>query len=101
MFYPRGFVVLLVAIVASAGLSCRNLSPAAAVPDTLPAQLTDDAFWHLVTDFSEPNGYFRSDNFLSNERAYQRVIPELQKTLPAGGVYLGVGPEQNFTYLIA
>jgi hypothetical protein len=50
---------------------------------------------------SEPNGYFRSDNFLSNERGYQVVIPELVATAKANGVYLGVGPEQNFPYIIA
>jgi hypothetical protein len=50
---------------------------------------------------SEPNGYFRSDNFLSNERGYQVVIPELIATAKANGVYLGVGPEQNFPYIIA
>ena len=66
---------------------------------TLP--VGDKEFWQLVEDFSEPNGYFRSDNFLSNENAYQHVIPTLQATLPTGGVYLGVGPEQNFTYLVA
>jgi hypothetical protein len=68
---------------------------------SVPAQLTDQEFWRLVDDFSEPNGYFRSDNLLSNENAYQHVIPTLQANLPAGGVYLGVGPEQNFTYLAA
>jgi hypothetical protein len=66
---------------------------------TLP--VSDQEFWQLVEDFSEPNGYFRSDNFLSNENAFQHVIPRLQSTLPQGGVYLGVGPEQNFTYLVA
>jgi len=73
----------------------------AVATSSLPAQLSDEAFWQLVTDFSEPNGYFRSDNFLSNERGYQVVIPELQANLPTGGVYLGVGPEQNFTYIAA
>jgi hypothetical protein len=29
------------------------------------------------------------------------VIPELQRALGAGGVYLGVGPDQNFTYIAA
>jgi hypothetical protein len=29
------------------------------------------------------------------------VIPELTAKTPAGGVYLGVGPEQNFTYIAA
>jgi len=68
---------------------------------SVPGQLTDQQFWQLVEDFSEPNGYFRSDNLLSNENAFQHVIPTLQSTLPADGVYLGVGPEQNFTYIAA
>ena len=55
----------------------------------------------MAADFSEPGGYFRSENFLSNESGYQYVIPSLRKTVPRGGVYLGVGPEQNFTYLVA
>lgn len=70
-------------------------------PDTLPARLTDAEFWKMVTDFSEPGGYFPSDNFLSNESGYQSVIPTLRKTLMPGGVYLGVRPEQNFTYIVA
>ena len=67
----------------------------------LPARLTDQEFWKLSTDLSEPNGYFRSDNFLSNETGFQWVIPELKRRIPPGGVYLGVGPEQNFTYISA
>ena len=67
--------------------------------DTLPAGLTDREFWQMIVDFSEPGGYFRSDNFLSNESGYQSVIPTLHKTVQRGGVYLGVGPEQNFTYI--
>ena len=47
------------------------------VPDTLPARLSNEEFWRMVTEFSEAGGYFRSDNFLSNERAFQRVLPEL------------------------
>ena len=31
----------------------------------------------------------------------QHVIPELIKTVPSGRAYLGVGPEQNFTYIAA
>ena len=67
--------------------------------DTLPRRLTDRAFWQMVTDFSEPNGFFRSDNFISNELAFQQVIPDLKKRIAPGGVYLGVGPDQNFTYI--
>src|SRR5262249_56060200 len=40
-----------------------------------------------------------SENFVSNEQTYQHVIPTLQRTVKPGGVYLGVGPEQNFTYI--
>jgi hypothetical protein len=67
----------------------------------LPSRLADSTFWKLVVDFSEPGGYFRSDNFVSNEMAFQYVIPALQKTTKPGGVYLGVGPDQNFTYIVA
>src|SRR5207253_9460080 len=49
--------------------------------DTLPAGLTDREFWQMIVDFSEPGGYFRSDNFLSNESGYQSVIPTLHKTV--------------------
>lgn len=77
------------------------LLPALAAAQRLPARLSDAQFWGLVEQTSEPGGYFRSDNFVSNEVAYQWVLPELRRTVPAGGVYLGVGPEQNFTYIAA
>ena len=89
-----------------AALLCAGLCGAAllgiraqVVPDTLPAELTDREFWSLVTESSEPDGFFRSDNLVSNERTYQEVIPELKKRALANGVYLGVGPDQNFTYI--
>ncbi len=67
----------------------------------LPAKLTDQEFWKLITDLSEPAGTFRSENLLSNETGYQMVIPDLLKAPREGKVYLGVGPEQNFTYITA
>ena len=67
----------------------------------LPTRLSNSEFWTMVTDFSEPDGYFHSDNYLSNEIAFQEVIPSLQRTVKQGGAYLGVGPEQNFTYIAA
>lgn len=100
MVQRRRIVFALLALfVCLATLSLRLASRAAT--EALPSRLTDKAFWQMVADFSEPNGYFRSDNFLSNELAFQRVIPELRQKLRPGGVYLGVGPEQNFTYLTA
>src|SRR5262245_57416965 len=73
------------------------ISSGSTVPDTLPSRLSDKEFWTMVEEFSEAGGYFRSDNFLSNESGYQSVIPLLRRTVQLGGVYLGVGPEQNFT----
>jgi hypothetical protein len=67
----------------------------------LPSHLSDEAFWQMIEDFSETEGQFPSDNFVSNETRFQRVIPELQKNSKPGGGYLGVGPEQNFTYIAA
>jgi hypothetical protein len=70
-------------------------------PEGLPSRITDEEFWKIITDFSEKDGNFNSDNFVSNERAYQHVLPDLKKRVAPGGVYLGVGPEQNFTYISA
>ena len=67
--------------------------------DSLPSQLSDQEFWKLSSDFSEPDGFFRSDNLLSNEVWLQSVIPELLSNIKSPSVYMGVGPEQNFTYI--
>src|ERR1035437_2660255 len=67
----------------------------------IPARLADTTFWRMVTEFSDPAGYFRSDNFVSNENSYQWVIPELQKATTPNVAYLGVAPDQNFTYIVA
>ena len=78
--------VLLLALVA-AGL----LVPAREQPSTFAAQ---------VAALSEPGGYFDTDNLISNERSYLQVIPDLRQT-EAGGAYVGVGPDQNFSYIAA
>jgi hypothetical protein len=68
--------------------------------DTVPRELTNDAFWGIVSGFSEEGGYFRFQ-FMSNELEFPTVIPALKQTVRTGGVYLGVGPEQNFSYIAA
>jgi hypothetical protein len=67
----------------------------------LPERLSNSEFWALMTRSSEPAGQFRSDNLVSNEIKYQWVIPELLRRVRTGAVYVGVGPEQNFTYIAA
>jgi len=71
---------------------------AAKAPDKL-VSLPAAEFARLVRDFSEDGGYFRSDNFTSNETAYLTVVDKLRQLGASGGAYLGVGPEQNFTYI--
>jgi len=72
---------------------------AAQLARSLPTSLSDREFWDFLTSMSEEGGSFPSENFVSNEQTYQNVIPTLQASLTPGGVYLGVGPEQNFTYI--
>jgi hypothetical protein len=67
----------------------------------LPTRISDEEFWRIVTSFSERAGTFPSDNLLSNETSLQHVIPDLARRVKPGGIYLGVGPEQNFTYMAA
>ncbi len=52
-----------------------------------------------MASLSEPEGYFDSDNFVSNEASYLKVIPALERLGVRGGVYLGVGPDQNYSYI--
>jgi hypothetical protein len=66
----------------------------------LPERLTDAEFWTLVSDISEPGGTFRnSDNFTSNEIEVGAVFTALRAARVSGGAYIGVGPEQNFSYI--
>jgi hypothetical protein len=63
----------------------------------LPSGLNDQQFWRLFETFSEPGrSVGLSDNFVSNE---PRVAENARWLASSGGVYIGVGPEQNFTYI--
>jgi len=98
MFTGRRRVLVRHAALAAAAVAavCATVLTAAGA---LPARLSDQEFWALVGRLSEPGGSFRSENLLSNEMRLQYVIPELTRTVPHGRAYLGVGPEQNFTYI--
>ena len=67
--------------------------------EALPGALDDQTWWRLIETLSEPAGTFDlSDNFVSNEPDYADRARWLR---PSGGAYLGVGPEQNFSYIAA
>jgi hypothetical protein len=61
--------------------------------------LSSEEFSGLIRDLSEEGGYFMSDNFVSSEDSYLTIADKLQELAVPGGAYIGVGPEQNFTYI--
>jgi hypothetical protein len=92
----RAFIAVVLAMGAAATGACAQRVPAQQVP----ARLADSTFWRLMNEYSEPWGTFRSENFVSNETSLQWIIPKLVRR-PAGGVYVGVAPDQNFTLITA
>jgi hypothetical protein len=85
------------AVLRLVALACSLMTAAACARATTPRALTDEQFWGLVESLSEPAGTFPlSDNLVSNEPSFAQSVRDLR---PAGGVYVGVGPEQNFSYI--
>jgi hypothetical protein len=62
-------------------------------------QVSTEQLGRYIDEWSEPEGYFDSDNFISNETSYLHVIEDLHNRVRPGGIYLGVGPDQNFSYI--
>ncbi len=71
--------------------------PAAPSASAAPIPAPGPDFRALVTSLSEPDKDFISDNIISNETSYLQPADALAKA--TGGAYIGVGPEQNFTYI--
>jgi hypothetical protein len=90
---------LAIGLLASLLLILVPQRPVVQAADTLPSTVTDAAFWKMISDFSEKGGTFAFEMYMSNEITFQNIIPDLVKQAPQGGVYLGVAPEQNFTYI--
>jgi hypothetical protein len=84
--------------VAAALLVCVAALVAQAADRTPPP---GSSFASLVAGLSEAPGYFDTDNLVSNERSYLHVVPELRALAARHrrGVYIGVGPDQNFSYI--
>jgi hypothetical protein len=92
MSRPRAFGPVRLALCAcvAAQVGCGSRS-------TIPETLSDAEFWRLSTELSEPAGEFRhSENLVSNEIHFVHTVRRLPSR---GGVYIGVGPEQNFSYI--
>jgi hypothetical protein len=69
-----------------------------AAQQSAPA-LSDSAFAALSARISEPGGFFDSDNLISNESSYLHVLGAMRRMGVTGGAYIGVGPDQSFSYI--
>jgi hypothetical protein len=67
--------------------------------DGSSAAQSPSAFAATVANLSERGGYFDTDNLISNERSYLQVVSDLKRRSVHGGAYIGVGPDQNFSYI--
>ena len=92
-----------IVVVACAGLASAAVSgQRGSTRGALPERLSDSAFWALSNQISEPGGYVRiEDNYTSNEMEVGQLYSMLRNRGVTGDVFLGVGPEQNFTYIAA
>jgi hypothetical protein len=89
----RPFFLML---VVAACVGCAG----AAAPGS-PALPGEPDFPGLSSRLSEESGFFPSDNLVSNETSYQHVLGKMRAMGVTGGAYVGVGPDQNFTYIAA
>jgi hypothetical protein len=60
--------------------------------------LSQPEWVQFIKECSEQNRSFFSDNIVSNESSYLQVAETLESA-PKGLAYIGVGPEQNFSYV--
>ncbi|MCC7194346.1 MAG: hypothetical protein IT356_02190 [Gemmatimonadaceae bacterium] len=81
-------------------LAVAALAPPCAVAQT-PARLSNAQFAALSARLSESAGYFDTDNLISNEDSYLHAVSQLRRERVEGGTYIGVGPDQNFSYIAA
>ncbi len=87
---------ILAGVVALAGC---DAVPARTAPLFAQDTISRGEFAGLVERLSEPGGYFDTDNLISNETGYLKVIGALGALDVQGGAYVGVGPDQNFSYI--
>jgi hypothetical protein len=101
---PRMFAQLLIPLLVAAPVACggqvaehqRSTAPSWTAP-----QLSTSDFGSLVERLSEQGGFFDTDNLISNESSYLHVVGAIHESGLRGGVYIGVGPDQSFSYMAA
>ena len=106
-----GLVVLAICVLAQTA-SLQSQKPASAsresaqepargpiVPKPIERVILPQQFSQMIESFSEPNGYFDTDNLISNESSYLHVMGKMRKMNVSGGAFIGVGPDQSFSYI--
>jgi hypothetical protein len=86
---------------ASAGAAAtpaQKAEPPSAAPK-LPGKPPTRPLHELFETLSERDRYYFSHNYVSNETSQLQVAPLLLERTQPGGAYIGVGPEQNFSYI--
>jgi hypothetical protein len=91
-----GLGLVLALLLGASTLPWSQEQPRAATD----VQVSIEQFGRYMDGWSEPEGYFDSDNFISNETSYLQVIEQLRQRVKPGGIYLGVGPDQNLSYIV-
>ncbi len=92
-------IVCLTLLAALLATTATIAQPKPAPTTQLPEKLSATEFSRLIREFSEEGGEFHSDNLISNETSYLHIVDKLKELGASGGAYIGVGPEQNFTYI--
>jgi hypothetical protein len=88
------FTLAIPLLLSPAPSSCRR-----ADGPSSPHRLSREEFADFIRELSEGGGYFWSNNYISNETSYLHVLDSLERLEVASGAYVGVGPNQNFTYI--
>lgn len=92
----------VIAAVAVLGLAGVGLARGVATRvDQVATVRGDTSFAGTVARLSESAGYFDSDNLISNETSYLHAVSHLREGRVRGGAYIGVGPDQGFSYIAA
>ncbi len=92
--------LVLLLSVAPPTLACRGQSSVVSQGRTgFQTAVVDSVFVRLIERLSEPGGYFDTDNLISNEQSYLHVLGALEARGVRGGAYIGVGPDQSFSYI--
>ncbi len=86
-------------IAVGCAVICFFLASAPGAREREAPPLTASQFVEAIKAISEEGGYFWNDNFVSNEASYLHPLKKMRELGIHGGIYIGVGPNQNFTYI--